>query len=160
MAKRPEMIPVLQELAARPDDLGTAIPWDRLTVNEWKPDTCDCVIWQYFDDDNPRVVEFAEIKQVCAEHTSRGGQPDKPLWQVVGREARRKGRVQEIVANLLGSTVSEQLKVSRYAIAWEGAGLERVLRITVKGLTAKQQSDAQAFADAEFGVGTVIVVRG
>lgn len=160
MAKRPEMHDTLKLLAARNDDLGTAIPWDRLTVNEWRPDTCDCVIWQYFDDENPRVVEFAELKEVCAEHQSRGGQPDKPLWQVIGRENRRKGRVQEIIANLLGSTQSDEIKAGRFTIAWEGTDLERVLRITVKGLNAKQRDDAQAFADAEFGAGAVIVVRG
>lgn len=158
MAKRQEMHATLQELAARNDDLGTAIPWDRLTVNEWRPAGCDCVIWQYFDDDNPRTVEFAEMREVCAEHQAVGGTDSKPTWAAVGAENRKVGRATEIAATELGLTASGIL--NRITVTWQpGTDVERVAVVTVKGLNAKQVSNAQAFCDAEFGVGSIIVQR-
>lgn len=172
MAKKPEMHEKLQELAARQDNLGTTIPWDRLTVNRWEPDTCDCIVNFYFDDDDPQTVEFADVVKACPAHDVDSPTADlvqgRKVHTAVSDENRRKNRVMTVVANELGidlTTESGQVTFrGRFTVDWQATtlidGLSRVVTVTVTGISNQQRDTLQAYADAEFGTGAIVVVRG
>lgn len=151
MAKRPEMIPKLKEIADRP---GVNVPWDRITINRWKPDTCQCVIEQWFDDDaKPRVVAYASVVP-CPEHNATG----ETLWTAVNGENQRKNGVLAIVE----AAVSLETREDRTTWAFTSARLsgsdERVLEVTVAGTTKPQRDSVQGAADVQFGLGAVTVL--
>ncbi len=151
MAKRPEIIPKLKEIADRP---GVNVPWDRITINRWKPDTCKCVIEQWFDDDaKPRVIAYASIEP-CSEHTATG----ETLWIAVNGENQRKNGVLAIVE----ATVSKEAREDSTTWAFTSTRLsgtdERVLEVTVAGTTKPQRDDVQGVVDIQFGSGAVTVL--
>ena len=153
MAKRPEAIPALQEIASRD---GVTVPWERITINRWRPDTCGCSIEQWFDDDaDPRVVLYGNILETCPEHS--GSRPNENLWNTLKGENQRKNTMLAIIE-------AETDRVTRDEATWlfTAARLrnsdERVLAITLS-TTVATRSAVQADADLQFGDDSVVVVR-
>ena len=153
MAKRPEAIPALQEIASRD---GVTVPWERITINRWRPDTCGCSIEQWFDDDaDPRVVLYGNILETCPEHS--GSRPNENLWNTLKGENQRKNTMLAIIE-------AETDRVTRDEATWlfTAARLrnsdERVLAITLS-TTVATRSAVQADADLHFGDDSVVVVR-
>ncbi len=154
MAKRPEAIPSLQEIAGR---AGVTVPWERITINRWKPDTCGCVIEQWFDDDaSPRVVAYGNILETCPEHTGSAGR--EALWATLGGENARKNSVLAIVE----AQISLEARDDRTTWAFIASRLsgrdERVLEVTISGTTNPQRASVQGAADVQFGSGAVTIL--
>ncbi len=151
MAKRPEVISKLQEIAAR---LGVTVPWERITINRWKPDTCDCVIEQWFDDAaSPRVILYANILTTCPEHTATG----ETLWDTINGENRRKNGVLAAVEAVIDAATRNDFTTWRF-LDTRLAGLdERVLQVTLSNVNNQQRNSVQSAADLQFGPGVVEV---
>jgi hypothetical protein len=151
MAKRPDAEASLREIASR---AGVTVPWDRITINRWKPDTCGCVIEQWFDDDaRPRIISYGNILNACPEHTATG----ETLWLVLGAENARKNGVLAIVE----ATISRETRDDRTTWAFTTSRLsgldERVLEVTISGTTRPLRDTVQGAADVQFGSGAVVV---
>ena len=151
MAKRPEIIPALQEIAGR---AGVTVPWERITINRWKPDTCACVIEQWFDDGaDPRVVLYANILETGPEHTATG----ETLWDAINGENRRKNTVLTIVEAQVSLEVREDRTTWAFTSTRLSGSDERVLEVTVGGSNNAQRTSIQSAADLQFGAGTVVI---
>ena len=149
MAKRPEVIPKLQEIAAR---AGVTVPWERITINRWKPDTCKCVIEQWFDAAaDPRVVLYANILSTGPEHSATG----ETLWDVLKGENSRKNGALAIVIGLLGEETRAGTTWTFSPDRLPGSD-ERVLEMSIPANRPTRDPVADA-ADAQFGAGTVRV---
>ncbi len=152
MAKRPEMIPKLKEISSRID---VNVPWDRVTINRWRPDTCGCSIEQWFDDDaNPRVVLYASILDTCSEHAASA--QGEVLWNTVRGENSRKNTALRIVQDEMDETTREGVTWSFTSDRLTGSD-ERVLEIAVPGITGPKRAAVQANTDVQFGIGSVAV---
>ncbi len=151
MAKRPEVIDKLKEISAR---AGVNVPWDRITINRWRPDTCGCSIEQWFDDDaDPRVVLYANILKTCPEHTATG----ETLWDVINGENRRKNAVLAIVEATADLATREDATTWTFTSTRLKDSDERVLEVTVAGIDLAKRSSIQGAADVQFGPATVVV---
>lgn len=151
MAKRPEVIGKLQEIAGR---VGITVPWDRITINRWKPDTCDCVIEQWFDDEaKPRVVLYANILSTCPEHTVTG----ETLWDTINGENSRKNAVLGVVESLIDRSTREDRTTWRFLAERLVGSDERVLEVSVIGVTAVQRTSVQDAIGLQFSSGVVVV---
>ena len=149
MAKRPEVIDKLKEIAGRP---GVNVPWDRITINRWRPDTCGCSIEQWFDDDaDPRVVLYANILKTCSDHTAKG----EVLWNTLRGENSRKNTVLRIIEDETDEATREKATWAFTSDRLSGSD-ERVLQVGVPGAGLKLTA-VQADADLQFGVGSVVV---
>lgn len=152
MAKRPEAIPKLKEIAGR---AGVTVPWERITINRWKPDTCRCVIEQWFDDDaKPRVVAYANILDTCPEHTATG----ETLWNALNGENQRKNAALAIVEALTSLETREDRTTWAFTSIRLSGSDERVLEITVAGTTKPQRDSVQGAANIQFGTGAVTIL--
>ena len=152
MAKRPEVIPKLQEIAGRP---GVTVPWDRITINRWKPDTCRCVIEQWFDDDaEPRVVLYANILSTCPEHTATG----ETLWNAIRGENSRKNVVLGIVESVINLATREDFTTWQFLTSRLSGSDERVLEVTIANVNTPQRNAVQNAANLQFGSGAMVVV--
>ena len=152
MAKRPEAITALQEIARRS---GVTVPWARITINRWRPDTCGCSIEQWFDDDaDPRVVMYANILETCPEHAD--SRPGENLWNTLRGENSRKNAVLAIVE-------AEADLATRETATWSfmadllARSDERVLEVTVPSTDAVKRTAIQDSADVQFGSDSVVV---
>ena len=151
MAKRPEVIEKLQEIASR---LGVTVPWERITINRWKPDTCDCVIEQWFDDDaKPRVVLYANILSTGPEHTATG----EVLWDVIRGENSRKNAVLAVVESVIDEAARNDFTTWRFLDSRLAGSDERVLEVTLARADNQQRASVQAATDLQFGPGAVEV---
>ena len=152
MAKKPKVIPSLQEIAGR---VGITVPWERITINRWRPDTCGCSIEQWFDDEaDPRVVLYANILKTCPEHVDAA--PGEALWNTLRGENLRKNTV-------LGIVMARMDEKARDATIWEFTTArlpgsdERVLTITVPEVSVSDKTSLQDSADLQFGASAVVV---
>ncbi len=151
--KAPEVEAQLKEIAARP---SVTVPWDRITINRWRPDTCRCVLEQWFDDDaKPRVITYARIVSICPEHTAT----DLALFAAVYGENTRKNAMLGVVANLL--SLDPDSVLNRASWSFDDTRIagtdERVLRMAISKATNPERNSIQSSADTRFGPGTVVV---
>ncbi len=152
MAKRPEVITKLKEISSRID---VNVPWDRITINRWRPDTCGCSIEQWFDDDaDPRVVLYANILETCPEHAASA--QGEVLWNTIGGENSRKNVALRIVEDETDEATREGTTWAFTSDRLTGSD-ERVLEVSVPGTTGPRRSAIQADADLQFGIGSVVV---
>lgn len=151
MAKRPEVIANLQEIAGRP---GVTVPWERITINRWKPDTCECVIEQWFDDGaEPRVVFYANILSTGSEHTTTG----ETLWDAINGENRRKNAVLATVESIVSAATRNDFTTWRFLDSRLTGSDERVLEIALANVNNEQRNSVRSAADLQFGAGAVEV---
>ncbi|KKL71131.1 hypothetical protein LCGC14_2097980 [marine sediment metagenome] len=152
MAKRPEVITKLKEISSRID---VNVPWDRITINRWRPDTCGCSIEQWFDDDaDPRVVLYASILDTCPEHAVSA--QGEVLWNTLRRENSRKNTALRIIEDETDLATREGATWAFTSDHLPGSD-ERVLEITIPGTTGPKRTAVQADTDIQFGVGSVVV---
>ncbi len=156
MAKRREVIPLLQQIAARQ---GVTVPWDRITINRFKSDTCGCILEQWFDDAaEPRVVLYVRTTESCAAHPI----PGEDQWDTVNGENRRKNTILSIVeANVPVQVIDESgrtvLRSARERTSWWFSddhlmsSDERVLEIEIADATPQQRQFVAAAAGIQFG---------
>lgn len=171
MAKIPERIPRLKALAARDDEMGTAIPWDRLSTQSWQPATCStppCEIEQYRDDDDPSTVVFADVLHVCEAHAV-GPDPTtdnahgRKVYEACRSEDRRWMRAVAVLSSVTGA--SPQAAHDQVNVEWSAQrladGIARIANITIPtSVSEGNRASVAAFLNAEFGAGAVIVTRG
>lgn len=151
MAKRPEVVPKLQEIAARP---GVTVPWERITINRWKPDTCECVIEQWFDDAaDPRVVRYANILSTGPEHTVRG----ETLWDTINGENRRKNGVLAAVEAVIDEVTRQDFTTWRFLDSRLPGSDERVFEVTISNVNQQQRNSVRSATDLQFGANSVEV---
>lgn len=152
MAKRPEVKPKLQEIAAR---AGVTVPWERITINRWKPDTCRCVIEQWFDDDaKPRVIAYANILLTCPEHTAKG----ETLWNTINGENQRKNKTLAMVESVISLQAREEDTTWAFSSVRLSGSDERVLEVTIAKATSPEKSSVQSASDIQFGPGAVVII--
>jgi hypothetical protein len=163
MAKRPEMKTKLQEIAGR---AGVTVPWDRITVNRWKPDTCGCVIEQWFDDDDPGVIDYAFITKACPAHPDIQALSDhakgRTRWEAITGENTRKNAA----IGSLNSILAEDFDDTATRVVWNfddlvrlADGESRLLEIEVSGINAQVGNQLQSVLDIRFGPGQIQVAR-
>ncbi len=150
MAKRQDAMVQLMAIAARD---GVTVPWDRITVNRWKTDTCDCILEQWYDDDaKPRIISYAKTVQSCPAHTV----PGEAQWRTVQNENWRKNGALAIVEGLISKGVREDNTTWAFSDDRISGTDERVLELTIA--TNKPNRDAVASAaDVQFGAGAIRV---
>lgn len=151
MAKRLEVVAQLQEIASRS---GVTVPWDRITVNRWRPDTCGCELEQWFDDaePNPKTVLYARTLASCPAHPIAG----QPQWATVRDENLRKNAALAMVRNLIDEATAEETAWVFTNDRMPGSDA-RVLQIVIPGANNAARSSVQAAADAQYGAGAVEV---
>ena len=138
-------------LAAQP---GITVPFDRITINRWKTDTCDCVIEQWIgDDDEPRVVRYAAILSRGPEHTASG----EALYDTVRGENGRKNTALATVEALTDKATRDDATWAFTTDRLPGTD-ERVLKVTIAGSTKPQRDSVAGAADVQFGSGAVKVL--
>jgi len=135
-------------------------------MKTWSPDTCGCQIEEIYSGGS--ITGPGQVIRKCAAHASI---LDADLYGVLltnpDGENRRKNRLEKMLietsslqlGQLNASGVFEWRPGLGFSWVWTGEGSGRVLRVTVIGvnLTAARKATAQAFCDATFGVGKVIV---
>ena len=151
MAKRPEVIPQLKEIAARD---GVTVPWERITINRWKPDTCGCILEHWFDDAaEPRVLSYARTVSSCPAHAT----PNEAQWNTVKNENGRKNGALAIVEGLIDKTTREDRTTWSFSDDRIAGTDERVLELVVNGASNPQRSGVQSAADTQFGANAIRV---
>lgn len=163
MPKTPESLPERQDIATR-----FGVNADDVTINRWRPDTCGCVIHQWFLDSEaePKTVHYSRLTATCSEHDDALALIDhgrgEQMWSAIGAENFRKNRALAVFANIANGG---DLEGVRDRISWEFTttrlpdGDQRALTVTVSGLTVNQANQIQGFVDTQFGAGAVSVVR-
>ncbi len=148
MAKRPEVIPQLQALEA-----VSGVPWQNITINRWRPDTCGCSLEQWFDDTvTPRTVLYARTLVSCPAHTT----PGEAQWDTVKNENARKNGALAIVEGLLGKGTRDDRTTWAFSDDRISGTDERVLELTV-AVNKPDRDSVQASADVQFGVAAIRV---
>ncbi len=151
--KRPEVIEKLKEIASRP---SVTVPWERITINRWKPDTCGCAIEQWFDDAaDPRVVLYANILTTGSEHTATG----EVLWNVIRGENGRKNAVLAAIESIINEETRQDFSTWRFLDTRLPGSDERVLEITLTRADNQQRIAVQNAANLQFSPGAVVVIR-
>lgn len=144
-----------------------------LTRQNWKPDTCACVVEEEYDRDNPDAAfTCSAVISKCPAHSAVS---DANLYGVLyansDGENKRKNKVHGFMLNNL-STLTE-IKTSENGSSyiefknginvswnWTGTGASRVLQVTVTGATLSnnQKAALTTFAESTFGAGKVVIV--
>lgn len=158
MAKRPEIILRLQEIASRPE---VFVPWKRITIVRARFNTCadpPCVLYEWHDDDDPDVVGWSHAESRCSPHAS--APLDETLWIAVHGENNRK--VQSIIAarGATGLVDTIEIQTTFDETTRVIDGIQRMMTVIVPGINPQQQIQIQAVVDIRFGPGVVIVERG
>jgi len=145
-----------------------------ITYQNWSPDTCGCKVEEKWDKDDPQAgVSFNKVITKCSAHTSVA---DEDLFGVLyansDGENKRKNQVRKLLTEDVGLALGE-LKTntdgSTYLdfkngidLEWSftGTGVDRVLTISVKGITlnATKRNAINSFCTTKFGVGKVEIV--
>lgn len=139
-----------------------------IQVRTWRPDTCECVINQQYDDAaNPIVLSIHSVISRCSQHTNLTNDVD--LYNVVNDENPRKNyALGHILDNAPTSFFDINEDGSRtfkkgITASWNYTGEvgNRVLTITVTGitLTTNQKNAIQTKLNERFGISNVVIVN-
>ena len=115
------------------------------------------------------IVGPGAVVHKCTAHQ---GVPDAALYGVLltnpDGENRRKNRLEKALLETTGLQLGQLGPTGAwewrpglgFSWEWTGTGASRVLRVTVTGvnLTAARKATAQAWCDANFGAGKVLIV--
>jgi len=127
-------------------------------VNEWRPDTCGCVLEFWFDDELPSelvVHSWEATKTTCPEHIliTDGA----TLYAAVLEENQRKNIALGMVKTLATVDRDELQRVHQWSF---DSSSPRVLTLSFGRLIpASEVSGMQAAADLQFGPGLVVIQR-
>lgn len=156
----------------------TGQPWETLSIQQWKPDTCTCIVrgWKIDGDLTiPNVInpwednlEFFDIN-TGNEHTFEDIDK-RPVWDACRHENFRKNRLRQIFINTVQINSSDPILEDSFIRGfydWNFNNesrldpdlLLRTLEVFVTA-TVQQAGNIQATADAQFGVDSIIVIQG
>ena len=139
-----------------------------IKIQTWRPDTCECVINQQYDDQaDPIVLTVHSVQNRCSQHSSLTNNTD--LYDVVNEEnPRRNFAFGHILDNAPTPMYDLQEDGSRtfkkgITVDWAYTGTipNRVLTITVTGitLTTNQKNAIQTKLNERFGINNVVIVN-
>ena len=127
-------------------------------LNEWRPDTCGCVLEFFFDDeeDSTLVVHSWESTlKTCPVHTAITD--GVSLYAAVLEENQRKNVAIGMIGTLVTVDREEIMNASSYS--FDGS-TPRVLTISFKHkIPAAEINGIQNAADLQFGSGLVVIER-
>ena len=159
MAKKPEVRAQLEAIAAR---VGVTVPWDSITINRWRPDTCErppCTVEQWFDDrSRTRTVLWAATLDKCSAHSTAAR--DEALWNTVRGENIRKNKTIDSARGLVDIADDVEITWEFDSATRVTDGQQRLLTVTVPETDEAERTQIQAAADIRFGPGVIIVERG
>ena len=139
----------------------------------WKPDTCNCVIEQTHDPQNPaHGVQFSKVIEKCIAHQNV---PDDQLNGVIyansdSDQKRKNLLMKELLGNTAlklsetvtidGNTIQRFKTGIDYNWSFQGLDKDRVLNISLTGITLSPTIKAiiQSYCDTTFGVGKINIV--
>jgi hypothetical protein len=143
-----------------------------IKTTQWSPDTCGCVFEYEWDDaqnEDTRVHNFKQVTKECASHAHLQGNNKKDMYDSSLEENRRKnGTIQELLERAGvefadtqqdGSvTLKKNINVSW---TWSGSAPDRIMTLTVTGITLTNQrkTQIQNFLNNKFGNGKVVFVN-
>jgi hypothetical protein len=145
-----------------------------LNTTRWSPDTCDCVLEYEWDDAVPSndqiVINYKTIVKQCVNHQHLTGNNKKDNYDTVFEENKRKnGTIAELITRMqsdFGETDPQTGAITlkrgiTVSWAWSGTAPNRVMTLTIKGisLTQNKLNQAKTFLDTKFGTGKVILVN-
>ena len=124
----------------------------RFTGQKFKPDTCDCRLYQHVDRANNVVAEprrHVKHSLKCQHHVD-----DTDAGTAARENSARRSRLKDRLENFMAKNGAE------YTLAYRTDGGARVLYATIMNITVLQRTQAQAWADTHVGPGLVVVERG
>jgi len=135
----------------------------------WHPDTCNCIIEQEYDDEDPQPIKMRVRRVVfkCPEHQNLS--TDSSVFAVVNDENPRRNNAMRILLDNAPTTIYELdqngMKIFRSGITvdWSYSGTvpNRVLTLTITGisLSANQRNVIQNRLNERFGISNVVIVN-
>jgi hypothetical protein len=143
-----------------------------IKTTRWNPDTCGCQFEYEWDDavaEDTRTHTFKRVTQECVSHAHLTGNSKRDMYDSSLEENRRKnGTIAELLARAgvdfadIQQDGSFQWKKGiNVSWTWSGTSPNRVMTLTVTGvtLTAQKKTQIQNFLNNRFGVGKVIFVN-
>lgn len=134
-----------------------------IRTTTWHPDTCDCIVEFEWDDAvaaDQRVHTGKRNVRVCARHASVAGADQIGHFARLMDENPRKNKLLERLrsqfSELTETDGSGQVVLKRGVVSWSFDD-SHVLHISVPSLTTQKKTLAQAWCDANLGVGKVVV---
>ena len=124
-----------------------------IQINEWRPDTCTCIIEFQFEDALPQEQRIHTVHRIV----TRGKEHEtvltaEVLYQATLDENRRKNGTLEIL-----TTEDSSLEGSK--IQWSfTAGRTLEIRFVDVQISNKTKTDVQELCDTEFGLGKVVII--
>ena len=136
----------------------------RLCRNQWRPDTCGCVVEFEFDADLPGETRTHTMISLtpCSAHAGNTAYINQTIEASaipVHKENQRKNQTLDTLATELGLPESDPdryTKLMQYLASWY-YDAARVLHIVTKGLTTQQKNRAQNAANTRFGTGIIVI---
>lgn len=144
-----------------------------LKTTRWSADTCDCIFDYTWDDSVPNdqiIINFKTTIQQCSNHIHLTGNNKKDTYDSVNEENKRKnGSIGELLDKAaadfgeLDPNSGSMVLKKGITLTWDWSGVapNRVMTLTVSGITlsAQKKTAAQNFLNNKFGVGKVIFVN-
>lgn len=142
-------------------------------TTQWSPDTCGCQFTYEWDDavtEDNRVHTFKAVTKECASHAHLTGNAKRDMYDSSLEENRRKNGT---IGELLDKAAADFAEVNpesgsivlkkgiNVSWSWSGIAPDRIMTLTVTGITLSQQkiTAAQNFLNTRFGIGRVIFVN-
>lgn len=125
-------------------------------VNEWRPDTCRCVLEFFFDDEDNLVdPEWESTKETCPVHAIITDGPS--LHATIREENQRKNVAIGMVGTL--ATVDREIIMNASNYSFDDS-TPRALTISFKRkIPANELGGIKDAIDLQFGPGLVVVER-
>jgi hypothetical protein len=144
-----------------------------LKTTQWSPDTCGCSFeytWEDTQIEDNRVHNFKRVVTECVSHAHLNGNNKKDMYDSSLEENKRKNGT---VAELIDKAAADFAEVDPESGAivlkkgititwnWSGVAPDRILTVTITGitLTSQKKTQAQTFLNNKFGAGKVILVN-
>lgn len=126
-------------------------------LNEWRPDTCGCVLEFAFDDDEDaetRTHEWESTKKTCPAHIAIIGEA---LFTAVLEENRRKNVALGMIKTL--STIDQSILQDSHTWSFDDS-TPRVLTLSFKrNVPSNELTGIRTATDLQFGPNLVIIER-
>ena len=139
----------------------------------WSPDTCGCQFeytWEDTESEDTRVHTFKQVTKECVSHSHLTGNNKRDMYDSSLEENRRKnGTIGELLDKAAAEfaetdpesgaiTLKKNIDVSW---TWSGTAPNRIMTITITGITLTNQrkNQIQNFLNNRFGVGKVIIIN-
>lgn len=128
-----------------------------MKFQRWRPDTCDCVIIQTYDETLPQpIITVSKIEKACSFHAPLMPNEQAVYNAIVERNQRKNFSYAELELQVASSAT---LTPDLFDWTYDDTGAAPVLRIASPlAVTASAKKTLQARIDARLGAGKVIVL--